>query len=424
MTKIPISNGLPSVAMLLAMILVPASASATLYGVAYDQVQDNQKLVRVSAIDASITDNAAVALSGCCRVNGSLVAADDGTQTAYLVTPNPDPALAWRLHRISLTSGAATTANLPVAERVAAILRRPSTSTLYALSDAGAGLRLVTLSNAGAVADIGAPFLTDCCGVRVGVAALSNDGARIAFVGRLKPPANDSALRLFVINSGSGAVIQNSVLAHAPDVLLANGTSGFSAIYHDAGTEFVGTIAGDGSITPVGAGLANCCATFAGVGARSGNLLRVVARELGAANLSLYEVNVGTGTFTAIGQLESRYVINGLVESNVNLISDLIFRDGFELAAKTATGVPGEFDSTAEPLLAGTAGGAGLAAATAGSEVAAIPATALDLKRSDDSIAGIAPGPAVALPLGGPLVWGIMGLLLMLVGIRFRPVSG
>lgn len=406
-------------ALLLAVLVSPLPVGATLYGVAHDRTRNHELLVRVSTADASITDNAAVALASCCQVNGSLVASDDGNQTAYLVTPDPNPALAWRLHRISLSTGAATTAVLPLGERIAAILRRPATSTLYALSDGGAGLRLVTVSNAGAVTDIGAPFLADCCGVRVGVAALSNDGSRIAFVGRLKPIANDPALRLFVINTANGAVVLNAVLAHAPDVLLANGTSGFSALYHDAGSEFVGTIAGDGSITPVGAGLADCCILFAGVSARSGNLLRVVARELGASNLSLFEVNVATGNFAAVGAVDSRYVINGLVESNVNLAIDLIFRDGFD-PGTTAPKAGADADALAKSPTDADASHGGPAGASAGSTAAMASPDMTDNKRSDDSILGPAPVPA-ALPLGGPLLWGALGILLALVGIRFRP---
>jgi hypothetical protein len=417
--RIRSSNRRAFAALLLAAVFASMPASATLYGVAHDRTLDHELLVRVSAVDATITDNAAVALDGCCQVSGSLVASDDGNQTVYLVTPDPDPALAWRLHRISLATGAAATALLPVGERIAAILRRPATSTLYALSDAGAGLRLVTVSNAGAVTGIGAPFLADCCGVRVGVAALSNDASRIAFVGRLQPAANDPATRLFVISTSSGAVLQNTPLAHAPDLLLANGTSGFSAIYHDAGSEFVGTIAGDGSITPVGAGLADCCALFAGVGARTGNLVRVVARELGATALSLYEVNVATGTFTAVGALDSRYVINGLVESNVNLAIDLIFRDGFDPGA-TAAGAVADADGLAKSIAAAGATRTGPGGAASESAAATALMATTDDKRSDDQVAGSSPSPA-ALPLGGPLLWGLMGVLLMLVGIRFRP---
>ena len=415
--KIRSSNRRISVALLLAVLLSPVPAAATLYGIAYDRSLTRELLVRVSSTDATITDNAATALPGCCQVSGSLVASDDGNQTVYLVTPDPDPALAWRLHRISLATGAAVTSALQVGEHIAAIVRRPATSTLYALSDAGAGLRLVTVSDAGAVANIGTPFLADCCGVRVGVAALSSDASRIAFVGRLQPDANDSALRLFVIDTTTGAVVLNAALAHAPDLLLANGTSGFSVIYHNAGTEFVGTVAGDGSITPVGAGLADCCALFAGVGARSGNRVRIVAREIAATSLSLYEVDLGSGSFTAIGALDSRYVINGLVESNVSLAIDLIFRDGFEIAAAAGANADTSTLPTSPPPAGAISADRAGESVESGAAMASMGATGY--KRSDDQRGGSTPLPA-ALPLGGPLTWTFMGVLLVLVGFRFR----
>lgn len=407
-----------ALALALALALSPVPAHAVLYAVAHDRTLNHELLVRVSTLDAAITDDAQVALPGCCRVNGSLVASDDVAQTVYFVTPDPDPLLAWRLHRISLASGASVSASLPVDVRIAAILRRPATSTLYALGDtaAGAGLRLVTISDAGVVADVGAPILANCCGVRVGVVALSADASRIAFVARLTPAANDPALRLFVISTATGALISNPVLAHAPDVLYGSGGSAFSAIYHAAGTQYVGAIAGDGSITPVGAGLAGCCGVFAGVAARSGNLVHVVARATGAADLSLYEVDTVTGSFTAIGVLPARYVLNGLVQSNVVLASDLIFRDGFD----PVVAVPGV---QSDPGLAGKAGAAAMGDFAAGTDADALvgdgPGPGVEAKDLLRPLGGVPPD-AVALPLGGPMTWGVLIVVLILVASGFR----
>ncbi len=403
-------------AMALLPALFPMLAQATLYGVAYDKTLLHEKLVRVSTIDASITDTAAVALAGCCRVNGSLVASDDGNQTAYLVTPDPDPVQPWRLHRISLSTGTAVTVTLPPTERVAAIVRRSVTSTLFALSDAGAGLRLTRISDAGAVSDVGTPILADCCAVRVGVAAISANGSAIAFVARLQPAASDPPLRLFVISSSTGALISNSVLAHSPDVLFSTSGSTFSAIYHDAGTERVGVIAGDGSITPVGPGLAGCCALYAGVGARSGNLLRVVARLTADTAIKLYEVNIGTGTFTEIGALPNGYVINGLIESNVQLVSDLIFRDGFDPAATVVSGKRDESgtstDSQAAALAAQEAEQTAQAAAQA-------QAAAASNKIGEDPL-GTVPAGVTALPVGSHFAWLTLIILLAALAIRRR----
>lgn len=401
---------------LLALALFPVSVSATLYGVAYDRILDHESLVRVSTVNAAISDNAQVALPGCCRASGSLVAADDVAQTVYFVTPDPNPLLAWRLHRISLVTGASVTATLPADERVVAILRRSATATLYALSDLGnTGLRLVTISDAGAVSNAGAPILADCCGVRVGVAALSADASRIAFVARLKT-ASDPASRLIVISTATGALISNVVPAHVPDVLFSISGSGFSAIYHDAGTEYVGAIAADGSITPAGAGIAGCCELAAGVGARNGALMRIVARAPGAADFSLYEVNTGTGAFTPIGVIAPRHVVNGLVESSVVLASDLIFRDGFDPASTIALTDPVNADPGRSPAAA-------QAFADVDQDPAAdlhgVPPSTLD-SRSAEIARGALPAVVAALPLGGKLASGFLVVLLVLFATRFR----
>jgi hypothetical protein len=401
----------------LLLIAFPLSANAVLYGVAYDRTLDHESLVEVSSVDASITDNAAVALPGCCRVNGSLVASDEAAQTVYFVTPDP---AAWQLHRISLVDGSAVTASLPAAERIGAILRLESTSTLYALSDAGAGLRLVTVSDAGAVADVGSPILSDCCAIRVGVAAFSADASQVAFVGRL---TSDPTLRLYMISRSTGALISDVALAHAPDVLYSRTGTEFSAIYHDAGTEYVGTIAGDGSFTPIGTGLANCCAMFSGVSALRGNVMRVVARELGSSDLSIYEVKRTTGAFQLVGTLPSRYVINGLVESNTLVQSDLIFADGFELpAAVTSVDPDKRLFGLSDALVAmpGEAGASGAQDSVQRSLGAQGPMGA-DAGVDESGPKGNLPPPAaVALPIGSSAIWGVFAILMMLVGMRFR----
>jgi hypothetical protein len=409
----------------LLLIAFPLSANAVLYGVAYDRTLDHESLVEVSTVDASITDNAAVALPGCCRVNGSLVASDAAAQTVYFVSTDP---AAWQLHRISMVDGSAVTASLPAAERIGAILRLETTSTLYALSDAGAGLRLVTVSDAGAVTEVGSPIMTDCCAIRVGVAALSADASQIAFVGRLKAPA-DATLRLFVISASTGDLVSSVALAHAPDVLYSKSGTEFSAIYHDAGTEYVGTIAGDGSFAPIGTGLANCCAMFSGVSALRGNVMRVVARELGSSDLSIYEVKRTTGLFSLVGTLPSRYVINGLVESDTLLQSDLIFADGFELpstvttvdADKRLSGTPDAFATTSSETAATDASGAngaqnpGLTARNAQGVVG----TNAGVDEWDQK--GFPPPrAAVALPLGSVTTWGVLTMLMLLLAMRFR----
>ena len=411
-------SGFRNRVLLLALAVIAPSAEATLYGIAHDRTTSSESLVRVSTVDASITNNAQVALAGCCRVNGSLVAADQAALTAYFVTPDSP---AWRLHRISLTSGGAISVSLPAAERVGAILRRESTSTLYALSDAGTGMRLTTISNVGAVVDVGAPILADCCAIRVGVASLSADASRIAFVGRLKAVANDASLRLFVINTATGALISNVVLAKAPDLLYSSSGTQFSAIYHDAGTAtaYVGTIGGDGSITPIGAGLANCCAMLSGIGAAQGNLMRVVARTLGAADLSIYTVNRSTGSFQNIGTLPSRYVIHGLIESNAVLVSDLIFADGFEItAAISAVDADKRSIDIArqDPVIAGIA---------AFDSAQVDPDNArVDTSFEADPKGNLPPSEAVALPLGNLGLWAALTLLIGLIAARFQRRPG
>lgn len=429
--RIPILPRALAIAMLALAALLSSQVRAELYGVAHDIAGNEESLVRISAMDASITDEAQVALTGCCRVSGSLVASDDGNRTVYFVTPGTAPAAAWQLHRLSLQNGGAVTSNLPTNERIAAILRQPATATLYGLSDSGAGLRLVSISDAGLISPIGAPLLADCCAVRVGVAALSGDGSRIAFVARLQAAANDPALRLFVVDSATGALISNAVLQHAPDILLGGSGGSFAAVYHDAGSEFFGTIGTDGTITAVGSGLVNCCEVATGVGASDGNLLRFVGRNLGADGFSLIEVDTSTGAFQVLGALDAGYAIHGLVESTVNLPSDLIFQDGFEVIAPLGT-----------QQAAAAAHAAGLAAAASGPrelptnqtwslyaanarDVASTTASANSLgssgnpARSAVELRGNAPA-AVPVPLGNFWLWSVLAALLALAAMLYH----
>ncbi len=398
------------------MALGAASAQATLYGVAHQIAEGRESLVRVSVADAAITDNAQVALANCCRVSGALLASDDATQTAYFITPNDDPALAWQFHRISLASGTAATVNLPLGEKPLALLRRPSPATTLALSDNGSGLRLVSISDAGAVSAIGAAILTNCCALRVGVAALSTDASRIAFVARLLPAAGDPAPRLIVVNTGSGALLVDAVLAKVPDVLVGTGASTFAAIYHDAGTEFFGNLANDGSVTPVGSGQANCCKVYAGVSARNANRLRFVGGDLGSSAARLFEVNTATGVFSEIGALNAAYVIHGLLESNVNLASDVIFQDGFENAMLLAQGEEKSMAVDAALVASGMPDSAdsvmGASAALAGSS------TNASIKDVDQVTGG--PQQVTELPGGNLALWSVLVMLLALVGMRHR----
>jgi hypothetical protein len=394
----------------------PFAAQATLYGVMYDRSLQSELLGRINTTTAAIDYTAGSGLGACCRVNGSLVAADNITSTVYMVTPDPLASAAWRLHRFSLTSGVATTLNLPAAERVAAIVRRESPATLFGLSDAGSGLRLVTISDLGAVTAVG-PAIADCCGVRVGVAALSADASRIAFVARQKSDAV-GVLRLFVLDSTSGAVVTNAVLARSPDLLYSTSGSTFFASYHDAGTQRIGQVNSDGSLTPIGSGLANCCVRLAGVGARSGSALRLVAQTLGSPGLSLYNVDIVSGAFTAVGTLSPRYVHHALIESPVVLINDVIFRDGFQSVATSASPTPEAVPSEEVKRSGIDAGALREAATQTGAHAAA--ATMADL--ADPSSVANPEGIAVTpIPLGGPLVSGLLiGLILLVVALSGR----
>ena len=118
--------------------------------------------------------------------------------------------------------------------------------------------------------------------------------------------------------------------------------STFAAIYHDAGTEFFGNLANDGSVTPVGSGQANCCKVYAGVFARNANRLRFVGGDLGSSAARLFEVNTATGVFSEIGALNAAYVIHGLLESNVNLASDALARLDGRLTAASQAGIASE----------------------------------------------------------------------------------
>lgn len=405
-------NGLA--ALLLAEFLFSGAAQAALYGVAHEIAGAKESLVRVSTANANITDDAATALTNCCRVNGSLVASDDATQTAYFVTPDANLAQPWRLHRINLATGSAQTATLSTNIRIAAILRRGSPAALFGLGDDGSGLRLLTISDAGVVGSIGAPFLTNCCAMRVGVAALSTDGSRIGFVARLNPPAGDPAPRLLVVNTASGAVISNAVLTRVPDVLVASGANSFAAIYHDAGSERFGTIAGDGTITPIVAGLANCCEIAAGVSARDGNIVYITARDFSATTLSLISVNAGTGAFTVIGALDTGYVVHGLVQSSVTLASDVIFRDGFEILPPLAQGE--DKSMTMAATLAASATPNSAASAMRGSVAHADSSTIASVKDVDQITGG--PQQVTELPVGNPALWSVLVMLLTLVGMR------
>lgn len=408
--RIPRLSGCALVLCLMAVML-PMRAQAALYGVAHNIADNDEALVRISTANAAIVDDALTALTACCRVNGSLVASDDGNQTAYLVTPNANPALAWSLHRISLATGSATSVALPAGERIVAILRRTSPATLFALSDNGSGLRLVSISDVGAVSNIGAPFLANCCAVRVGVAALSTDGSRITVVARLNPASNDPAARLLTIATASGALLGNAVLTRVPDVLTATGTTTFAAVYHDAGTERFGSIAIDGTITPIGGGLANCCEVFAGGAARNGNLLYFQGRNLAASGYSLIEVNTSTGAFTVIGELGSAYAVHGLVNSSVALASDLIFRDGFEVPGPVANGNAKAIEAARNAALHGEGIPDAQFAQTLPGQS---PVNGADpSKQSDVALGG--PGPAV-LSVGNNAIWLVLIALLALGG--------
>lgn len=404
---------------LLLFVVLPMQAQAALYGVAHNLADNDEALVRISTANAAIVDDASTALTTCCRVNGSLVASDDGNQTVYLATPNAVPASAWSLHRISLATGSATSVALPAGERIVAILRRTSPATLFALSDNGSGLRLVSISDAGAVSNIGAPFLADCCAVRVGVAALSTDGSRIVVVARLKPAAGDPAPRLLTIATASGALLGNAVLTRVPDVLTATGTTTFAAVYHDAGIERFGSIAIDGTITPIGSGQANCCEVLAGGAARNGSLLYFQGRNLAASGYSLVEVNTGTGAFTVIGGLDSAFAVHGLVNSSIALASDLIFRDGFEILPPAAP----KQGSDTDPGDPGFGTAAGSISAQARNNLERDAGTSANAMAGGephkDSAETLLGGPPVVqLPIGNPWLW--LLLISLLAGCAIR----
>lgn len=296
--------------LLMVGLLAAHSAVAQSLAVVFDKTTQAE---HISYIDAAGTPTLLdVGNPNCCRMNGAVYTVLSSRDTVAFVVTNIDgtnPRLL--VHRLS---DGALESELAV----------PANHDVLALSFDAAGDRLLALAIEPGVSnltvfnvDIGnaswtelSDFGDDCCALQVGLSSFDEDN-RIWHISARNQSSSQWSLYQFnaVSNTLSSVNLAQNIWALEFIDGAAYGLV-FDATTRTTSLATINVL--DGSVTTVGAGLANCCELLVGVASRVSNndTLQFIARAEGDTVFSLYTASLLDGNIQAVVPISDTVLIN------------------------------------------------------------------------------------------------------------------
>jgi hypothetical protein len=288
-----------------------ASASGTLYSVLFDTSAAEETLVVVDPATGALAAPGA-GIADCCFIASGVSSLDpDGGVFFFMGRRMSDGADDFRIWSLDLGTGAAAANPLvPAGNNYNFLEFDPSSGTLYAVVfDTGAAEeRLVEIDPAtGALTPVGAG-IADCCLIPSGVSALDPAGGVFFFVGRRMSDGADD-FRIWSLDLATGGVVANPLLPAGNNwnFLEFDPSSGtLYAVVFDTGTaeeRLVEVDPATGALSPVGAGIADCCFISSGVSALDpgDGEFHFMGRRMsdGADDFRIWSLDLATGAVAA-----------------------------------------------------------------------------------------------------------------------------
>lgn len=287
----------------------PLAASDNLYAVIFDTLTDTEKLVIVDSATGFLTD-VGTGIAGCCLISSGVSSIDAAGDVFYFVGRfQADPSDDQRIFALDLTTGTVLSNPLLPADTNYNFLEfDPGSDNLYAVvfdvpTDTE---KLVIVDPAtGSLTDVGTG-IANCCLIPSGVSALDPDAGVFYFVGRFQAESSD-VRHIFGLDLGTGALLSNPLLPT---------DTNYNFIEHDPSP---GTLYGvvfdllasqeklveidpaTGALTPVGAGIPNCCGISSGVSALDPNndVFYFIGALMTESDRRVFSVGLGTGAVLA-----------------------------------------------------------------------------------------------------------------------------
>jgi hypothetical protein len=286
--------------MLLCLVLINSAAQAQFFAITHDRNNQLSQLAAVNSVDASITPVGAGVSA--LALNYNAVANNPFTQTIYALSLDPVAADgSSQLVAVDLITGTIQIiGNLGSTERPVSLHFERSSQRLIAALANGSALRLVSIdTNTAATTEIHTGMV-GCCILSPSVSALSN--GTLWFSGRLSSdPATTT--RLIGFSTSGDNAFSNPVLSGSLAVLVEDpsNTTLYGLRQTTTGPPFstmldLVQVASDGSLTPVGMTLNDCCAIALDTAAVSNSQLLVVARMPNDPGRYLLSVNLNDGS--------------------------------------------------------------------------------------------------------------------------------
>ncbi len=299
------------------------SAAAELYALSVDRATSTARLAEVDAASGSLT-TIGTGLADMGPLAPGALAQDPVAQQLFAVGPDPTLAGRLRLYRFDLPSGnGLLIGTFGSGDRILGLhYERASQRLIALLAAADAQLRLVSIDRASAVATT----------INSGVRAFIDPGTAVAngsfyFVGRSTSDAA-SARSLYALSTSASAQTTTALAAGTRFAALVTHpvTGQLFALQQSVSVAplvasfQLASVSPAGAITPIGAGINNCCAVALDTAAIEGDALRVVARNptnVSISALSLLSLDLGTGTGSfSTATLPTTQTTQGLFDSN------------------------------------------------------------------------------------------------------------
>jgi uncharacterized protein DUF6923 len=272
-----IASGRLALVAALALAATAASASDTLYTVAFETATTTEGMRVVDPI-AGTTTPVGAGIAGCCLIPSGVDSIDHDAGVFYFVgkyqaDPPGDPS---RIFAVDLlTGGVISSPQLTAGYNANFLEFDPATGTLYGIfhETATTTQRLVTIDPVlGTVTPVGAG-IAGCCLIPSGVSALDSAGGVAYFVGKFMadPPADPS--RIFTLDVATGGLVSSPQLPNGfnQNFLEFDRSPGtLYGVFFDNATATEGLFEIDpatGGQTAVGGGVAGCCLISSGVSA-------------------------------------------------------------------------------------------------------------------------------------------------------------
>ncbi|MCG8465063.1 MAG: Ig-like domain-containing protein [Xanthomonadales bacterium] len=291
-------------------ILLAGQSAAQSLALVYDRATQAEHLAYVDAAGMPTLLN--TGNSDCCRVNAAVhTELSSRDQVAFIGSDFDGSNTRLIVHRLS-DGGLQNEVATPAGHDILALSFDSGGDRLLALGiEVGVGnLSIFEVDTAAgswtSILDLG----NDCCAMQVGLSTFDEENRIWYFSARTQGATEWSLFQFNAINNTSSSVV---LAADLFGLEFVNGAAYgllFDSMTNTTTLATVNMI--DGSVSPIGAGVSNCCETIVGATSTKtiNDTLQFIGRDVGATTFSLYAANLIDGSIQNVVALSDSVIIN------------------------------------------------------------------------------------------------------------------